>query len=103
MNLVSVMRLLGHNDPTMTLRYAAIAQETVVKEYPEDPSDEAPEKCFELSHAGGFVFRVEQADTVNYFSLLGSKKILISAFVLPMTSWARSRASRVERFGLDGD
>lgn len=33
MNLVSVMRLLGHNDPCMTLRYAAITQETVVKEY----------------------------------------------------------------------
>ncbi len=33
MSLTSVMRLLGHRDIRMTLRYAAITQETVSKEY----------------------------------------------------------------------
>jgi hypothetical protein len=33
MSLTSVMRLLGHRDYRMTLRYAAITQETVRKEY----------------------------------------------------------------------
>lgn len=33
MSLVSLMKLLGHNDVQMTLRYAAITQETVGKEY----------------------------------------------------------------------
>jgi site-specific recombinase XerD len=33
MSLVGVMRLLGHRDYRMTLRYAAISQETVGKEY----------------------------------------------------------------------
>jgi site-specific recombinase XerD len=32
-SLTSVMRLLGHRDVQMTLRYAAITQETVAKEY----------------------------------------------------------------------
>jgi site-specific recombinase XerD len=35
MSLVSVMKLLGHRDQRMTLRYAAITQDTVVKEYYE--------------------------------------------------------------------
>jgi site-specific recombinase XerD len=35
MSLVGVMRLLGHRNIQMTLRYAAITQETVVKEYYE--------------------------------------------------------------------
>lgn len=35
MSLVGVMRLLGHRDYRMTLRYAAITQETIVKEYYE--------------------------------------------------------------------
>ena len=33
MSLVSLMKLLGHNDYRMTLRYAEITQETVTKEY----------------------------------------------------------------------
>ena len=33
MSLVGVMKLLGHNDHRMTLRYAEITQETVGKEY----------------------------------------------------------------------
>jgi len=33
MSLVGVMKLLGHNDHRMTLRYAEISQETVGKEY----------------------------------------------------------------------
>jgi len=33
MSLVSIMKLLGHNDCQMTLRYTAITQETVGKEY----------------------------------------------------------------------
>ena len=33
MSLVGVMRLLGHRDYRMTLRYAAITQETVTREY----------------------------------------------------------------------
>jgi len=35
MSLVSVMKLLGHRDYRMTLRYAAITQLTVTKEYDE--------------------------------------------------------------------
>jgi site-specific recombinase XerD len=35
MSLVSVMKLLGHRDHRMTLRYTAITQETVGKEYAE--------------------------------------------------------------------
>jgi site-specific recombinase XerD len=35
MSLVGVMRLLGHRDYRMTLRYTAITQETIVKEYYE--------------------------------------------------------------------
>jgi len=55
MSLVSVMRLLGHHDVRMTPRYAAITQQTVVKEYndalreletkyvvPEDADDDDP-------------------------------------------------------------
>jgi len=33
MSIVSIMKLLGHNDYQMTLRYTAITQETVGKEY----------------------------------------------------------------------
>jgi hypothetical protein len=33
MSLVAIMRLLGHRDYRMTLRYAAITDETVVTEY----------------------------------------------------------------------
>jgi hypothetical protein len=33
MSLVSVMKLLGHRDYRMTLRYTAITQETVGQEY----------------------------------------------------------------------
>ena len=33
MSLVGIMKLLGHNDHRMTLRYTAITQETVGKEY----------------------------------------------------------------------
>lgn len=33
MNLPSVMRLLGHRDYRMTLRYAAVTDETVIREY----------------------------------------------------------------------
>jgi integrase len=33
MSLLGVMKLLGHRDYRMTLRYAAITQETVGKEY----------------------------------------------------------------------
>lgn len=35
MSLVAVMKLLGHRDYRMTLRYTAITQETIVKEYYE--------------------------------------------------------------------
>jgi len=35
MSLVGVMKLLGHHSLRMTLRYAEITQETVVKEYYE--------------------------------------------------------------------
>jgi hypothetical protein len=35
MSLMGVMRLLGHNDFRMTLRYTAITQETIRKEYYE--------------------------------------------------------------------
>ena len=33
MNLVAIMRLLGHNSIQMTLRYAALTQDTVTKDY----------------------------------------------------------------------
>src|SRR5690606_24418055 len=39
----------------------------------------------------------------GYFFLLGSKKIRMSALLVPRSSWARLRASRVERLGLLGE
>jgi site-specific recombinase XerD len=53
MSLVSIMKLLGHRSLRMTVRYAAITQETVVKDYygamaKISPQYELPTQCSEI-------------------------------------------------------
>jgi site-specific recombinase XerD len=98
MSLVSIMRLLGHRDFAMTLRYADITQETVVKEYFEAVSQ------LEYRYADVLnTFDVTSKETDPLKSLEDAIRLIqkMSADHLTSKSIARSLIKRIQRIKIE--